>query len=129
MVITNLSITSFEIYNVSAILVSANFVSSNSGLGSVFQKGLIKSLYILKTKASRGTKLCSDNKNFSSFDNIRKDKLHRISRPECHKWLFGPETFSRLLRNGPLGLKKPSHSQKQKTSTIVITIINFDYPP
>ena len=31
-----------------------------------------------------------------------KDQLYRISRSEFYEWLFGPEKFSGLSRNGPL---------------------------
>jgi len=30
-----------------------------------------------------------------------KDQLYRISRSEFYEWLFGPEKFSELSRNGP----------------------------
>ena len=59
------------------------------------------SLCIFKTKASRGTKLCSYF-YFYSLCNIWKDQLHRICRSEFYEWLFGPEKFSGLSRNGPL---------------------------
>ena len=58
-------------------------------------------LCIFKTKASRGTKLCSYF-YFYSLYNIREDQLYRISRPEFDEWLFGPEKLSGLSRNGPL---------------------------
>ena len=62
--------------------------------------GWHNSLCIFKTKASRGTKLCS-HFNFYSLHNIRKDQLHRISKSEFYEWLFAPEKFSGLSRNGP----------------------------
>ena len=58
------------------------------------------SLCIFKTKASRGTKLCSCL-NFYSLYNIWKDQLHRVSESEFYGWLFGPEKPSGLSRNGP----------------------------
>jgi len=60
--------------------------------------GWHNSLCIFKTKASRGTKLCSCF-CFYSLYNIWKDQLYRISRSYFYKWLFGPATFSGLLRN------------------------------
>ena len=63
--------------------------------------GWHNSLCIFKTKASRGTKLCSYC-YFYSLYNIWKDQLYRISRSEFYEWLFGPEKFSGLSRNGPL---------------------------
>ena len=64
--------------------------------------GWHNSLCIFKTKASRGTKLCSYF-YFYSLYNIWKDQLYRISRSESYEWLFGPEKFSGLSRNGRLG--------------------------
>ena len=58
-------------------------------------------LCIFKTKASRGTKLCS-YLNFCSLCNILKDQLFRISGSDFYEWLFGPEKFSELSRNGSL---------------------------
>ena len=58
-------------------------------------------LCIFKTKASRGTKLHSYF-YFYSLYNIWKDQRYRINRSEFYEWLFGPETFSGLSRNGPL---------------------------
>ena len=63
--------------------------------------GWHNSLCIFKTKASRGTKLCSYF-YFCSLYNILKDQLYRISRSQFYEWLFGPEKFSGLSRNGPL---------------------------
>ena len=57
-------------------------------------------LCIFKTKVSRGTKLCS-YLNFHSLQNIWKDQLYRTSGSEFCQWLFGPEKFSGLSRNGP----------------------------
>ena len=53
-------------------------------------------------KASQGTKLCSYFDFFSLYD-IWTDQLYRLSRSEFHEWLFGPEKFSGLSRNGPQG--------------------------
>ena len=66
------------------------------------QFGWYNSLYIFKTKTSRGTKLCSYF-DFYSLYNIWTDQLYRLSRSEFHEWLFGPEKFSGLSRNGPQG--------------------------
>ena len=63
--------------------------------------GSHNSLCIFKTKASRGTKFSSYFR-FYSFYNILKDQLDRISGSEFYEWLFGPEKFSGLSRNGPL---------------------------
>ena len=63
--------------------------------------GWHNSLCIFKTKASRGTKLCRYF-YFYSLYNIWKDQLYRISRSKSYEWLFGPEKFSGLSRNGPL---------------------------
>ena len=57
--------------------------------------------FILKPKASRGTKLCSYF-NFNSLFNLWKDQLYRISGSEFYKWLFVSEKFSELSRNRPL---------------------------
>jgi len=64
--------------------------------------GWHNSLCIFKTKASRGTKLCSYF-YFHSLYNIWKDQLCCISRSEFYEWLFEPEKFSGLSRNGPQG--------------------------
>ena len=40
---------------------------------------------------------------FNSLYNIGKDQLYRMSRSEFYEWLFGPEKFSGLSRNGLLG--------------------------
>ena len=62
--------------------------------------GWHNSLCIFKTKPSRGTKRRSYF-YFYSLYNIWKDQLYRISRSEFYEWLFGPEKFSGLSRNGP----------------------------
>ena len=64
--------------------------------------GLHNSLCIFRAKASRGTKLCIYF-NFYSFYNIRKDRLSRTSGSQFYEWLFGPEKFSGLSRNGAQG--------------------------
>jgi len=66
--------------------------------------GWHNSLCILKTKASRGTELCIYYKIYS-FYNVWKDQLYRISGSDFYKWLFGPEKFLGLLKNGPLVLQ------------------------
>ena len=66
--------------------------------------GWHNSLCIFKTKASRGTKLCSYF-CFYSLYNTWKDQLYRISRSYFYEWLFGPAKFSGLLRNRALGSK------------------------
>ena len=72
--------------------------------------GWHNSLCIFKTKASRGTKLCSYF-NFYLLYNIRTEQLYRVSRSEFHEWLFGPEILSGLSKNGPLLRKVPSIAQ------------------
>ena len=62
--------------------------------------GWCNSLCIFKTKAPRGTKLCH-YLYFYSLYNMWKDQLYRISRSWFYEWLFGPEKFSGLSRNGP----------------------------
>ena len=62
--------------------------------------GWHNSLFIFKTKATRGTKLYTYF-NYYSLYNIWEYQLYRISLPEFYKWLFGPEKFSELSRNGP----------------------------
>ena len=62
--------------------------------------GWHNSLCIFKTKASRGTKLCSYF-YFYSLYNIWEDQLYRMSRPELDEWLFGLEKLSGLSRNRP----------------------------
>ena len=71
--------------------------------------GWYNSLCIFKTKASRGTKLCGYF-YFYSLYNIWKDQLYRISGSEFYEWLFGPEKFSGLTRNG---LQKRNNSLTQ----------------
>ena len=62
--------------------------------------GWHNSLCIFKTKASRGTKLCSYF-NFYTLCNIWKDQLYRISRSTFHELLLGSGKFSGLSRNWP----------------------------
>ena len=50
--------------------------------------GLHNSLCIFKTKATRGSKLCSYFGCYSLY-NILKDQLYRISGSEFYEWLFG----------------------------------------
>ena len=80
--------------------------------------GRNNSLCIFKTKASRGTKLCSYYYFYSPY-NILKDQLCRISRSKFYEWLFekrarglfleSPEDFSgpksQLSNSNPLVLK------------------------
>ena len=80
------------------------------------------SLCIFKTKASWGTKLCRYF-YFYSLYNIWKDQLYRISRSWFYEWLFGPEKFSGLSRNGPLArvaqdmvAQTRVHDQKKKST-------------
>ena len=54
-----------------------------------------------KRKASRGMKLCSSFTSYSLY-NIWKGQLYRISGSQFYQWLFGPEKFSGLSRNGHL---------------------------
>ena len=63
--------------------------------------GSHNSLCIFKTKASRGTKLCSYF-NLYSLYKLWKDQLYRISGSQFYEWLFGPEKFSGLSGNRPL---------------------------
>ena len=86
------------------------FYSSRMGCWGLFHEspetfrahfGWHNSLCIFKTKASRGTRLCSYY-YFYSLYNIWKDQLYRISLSEFYEWLFWPENFSGLSRNGPL---------------------------
>ena len=55
---------------------------------------------IIKTKASRGPKLCRYFKLYSLY-NIRKDQLYRLCRSEFYEWLFGPEKVSGVSRKSP----------------------------
>ena len=41
---------------------------------------------------------------FSCIRNLLKDQLFKTSGLQCDNWLFGPEKFSGLLRNGLLAL-------------------------
>ena len=61
--------------------------------------GWHNSLCILKAKAFQDTKLYSYF-NFPSHYIMWKDQLYRTSGSEFYGWLFGPEKFSGLLRNG-----------------------------
>ena len=63
--------------------------------------GWHNSLCILKAKAFQDTKLYSYF-TFSSLYIMWKDQLYRTSGLEFYGWLFGPEKFSGLSRNGPL---------------------------
>ena len=113
--------------------------------------GWHNSLCIFKTKASRSTKLCSYF-NFYSLHNIWKDQLNRISGSDFYEWLFGPEKFSGLSRNGHPGkvyniipsknkwhLKKPSknilrtfsskvneisHKSKKRNANVYFSLAN-----
>ena len=58
-------------------------------------------LCVFKTKASRSMQLYS---YFYSVLQHMKDKRYRINRSEFYVWLFGPEKFSGLSRNGPSSL-------------------------
>ena len=71
-----------------------------------------KSLWIFKTKASRGTKLCIYF-NFDSLNNTWKNQLYRISGSEYYKWLSGLERFSGISRNGPLLLESEQYGHVQ----------------
>ena len=55
---------------------------------------------ILKAKAFQVTKLCGYF-NFSSLYIMWKGQLYRTSGSEFYEWLFGPEKFTGLSRNGP----------------------------
>ena len=109
------------------------FPDPASNVGWTFRAyfGWHNSLCIFKTKAFRGTKLCS-HFCFSSLYNIWKDQLYRISRSYFYKWLFGPEKFSGLSRNGPLHRKVFSgysgfpSPQKPKFDLIVL-IVDLSY--
>ena len=79
--------------------------------------GWHNSICIFKTKASRGTKLCSYF-CFYSLYNIWKDQLYRISRSHFYEWLFGPAKFSGLLRN-----------RAQSTTNKVVTKMASASPP
>ena len=79
---------------------------SNKEPGACFSNvpklfGRHNSVCIFKTKASRGMKLCSYI-YFHSLYNIWKDQLYTITLSEFYEWLFGPEKFSELSRNGAL---------------------------
>ena len=63
------------------------------------------SLNIFKTKASRGKKLCSYCDLYSLYNMWKTTELYRISGSDLYAWLFGPETFSGLSRNGPRATK------------------------
>jgi len=79
--------------------------------------GWHNSLCIFKTKAFRGTKLCSYF-CFSSLYNMWKDQLYRISRSYFYEWLFGPEKFSGLSRNGPQALVSASRNVQPNLNNI-----------
>ena len=61
--------------------------------------GWHNSLCIFKTKASRGTKLCSFFQLFS-FYNIWKYQLCGISGSEFYEWLVRPEKFRDVRETG-----------------------------
>ena len=81
--------------------------------------GWHNSLCIFKTKAFRGTKLCSYF-CFSSLYNIWKDQLYRISRSYFYKCLFGLEKFSGLSRNGPQGPLLPVLSRSRGREVVSV---------
>ena len=57
-----------------------------------------------------------------SLCNILKDQLYRISRSEFYEWLFGPEKFSGLSRNGPLGhICNSNNWREEKKLLLVLT--------
>ena len=60
-----------------------------------------ESLYNFKMKAFRDTKYRSYF-NFRSLNSISKDQLYRISGSQFYEWLFMPDKFLELLKNGPL---------------------------
>ena len=93
-------------------LTCSSFLDSFETFRAYF--GWHNSLCIFKTKASRGTKPWTYF-NFYLLYNIWKDQLHRISESEFYQWLFGPEKFSGLSRNGPQILTK----QWTKTHTVL----------
>ena len=67
--------------------------------------GCYNFLRISKTKTFPGIKLC--NKFALSYlEIIVKSQLFRISGSQFLKWLFGPEKFTGLSRNGPLAFEK-----------------------
>ena len=70
--------------------------------------GWLNSLCIFKVKVSWGTKLCSYFNCYSLY-NLWKEQLNRISGSQFYEWLFGPEKFSRLSRNGSQFLRKLLH--------------------
>ena len=92
-------------------LLDSRIILLNSwGLGAVSRKsrnfyGWHNSLCTFKTKASRGTKLCSYFYYYCLY-NIRKDQLYRISGSEFYEWLFGLVKFPGLLRNARLDENK-----------------------
>ena len=61
------------------------------------QFGWHNSLCIFKTKASRGTKLCS----YLYFYSLYNIWPALISRPEFYEWLFGPEKFRDFRETRP----------------------------
>ena len=67
-------------------------------------------LRILKTKTFSCLKLCNEFA-LSYLEILVKDKLFRISGSQFLEWLFGPEKFTGLSRNGPLDLSNNSNGR------------------
>ena len=64
--------------------------------------GWHNSLWIFKTKTSRGRKHCSYFNFYSLYNTAWKDQFYKMDGSEFYKWLFGLKNFSGLSRNGPL---------------------------
>ena len=59
-----------------------------------------------------------------SLYNISKKLLHRISGSQFYEWLFRPEKFSGLLRNGPLYLYSITHMLKLNLAKAYLLSVN-----
>ena len=86
---------------------------------------------IFKTKASGGPNLGSYF-NFYSLNKIGKEQLYRISEFEFYEWLFGPEKFSGLSRNGPLArvsraIVSANHAWSNRPLDASLRALHLDY--
>ena len=52
-----------------------------------------------------------------------KDQLYRISRSEFYEWLFGPEKFSGLSRNGPQDVGETTVNRQKLVACVCLAML------
>ena len=75
-------------------------------------------------------KLCNKF-SLSYLEIIIKDKLFRVSGSQFLKWLFGPEKFTGLSRNGPLvshPLKDPGTEYYMSPILSILAHVSPSFP-